>query len=106
MHSEASAPKRWLYITSLEAAYRSMSATDARVTFCGHVHEPAMYSLSVVEKMTAFRPVTDVAVPLLARHRWLVVLGSVGQPRDGNTAASFAMLDTEPTGDHLLPRSL
>jgi diadenosine tetraphosphatase ApaH/serine/threonine PP2A family protein phosphatase len=94
VHSEASAPKRWLYVTSPEDAYRSMAATDARVTFCGHVHEPAMYSLSVVEKMTAFRPVTGVAVPLLARHRWLVVLGSAGQPRDGNPAASFAMLDT------------
>ena len=94
VHSEASAPKRWLYVTTPEDAYRSMAATDARVTFCGHVHEPAMYSLSVVAKMTAFRPVTGVAVPLLARHRWLVVLGSAGQPRDGKPAASFAMLDT------------
>jgi diadenosine tetraphosphatase ApaH/serine/threonine PP2A family protein phosphatase len=94
VHSEASAPRRWLYVLSPEAAYRSMAATDARVTFCGHVHEPAMYGLSVVEKMTAFRPVTGVTVPLLARHRWLVVLGSAGQPRDGNSAASFAMLDT------------
>ena len=94
VHSDASAPKRWLYVTSPEEAYRSMAATDARVTICGHVHEPAMYSLSVVAKMTAFRPVTGVAVPLVARHRWHVVLGSAGQPRDGNPAASFAMLDT------------
>ena len=28
-------------------------------------------------------------------RRWLAVLGSVGQPRDGNPAASYAMLDTE-----------
>jgi diadenosine tetraphosphatase ApaH/serine/threonine PP2A family protein phosphatase len=94
VHADASAPKRWLYVTSREDAYRSMAATDARVTICGHVHEPAMYSLSAVAKMTAFRPVTGVAVPLLARYRWHVVLGSAGQPRDGNPAASFAMLDT------------
>ncbi len=31
---------------------------------------------------------------LLGGRRWLAVLGSVGQPRDGNPAASFAMLDT------------
>jgi diadenosine tetraphosphatase ApaH/serine/threonine PP2A family protein phosphatase len=31
----------------------------------------------------------------LSRGRqWLAVLGSVGQPRDGNPAASFAMFDT------------
>jgi diadenosine tetraphosphatase ApaH/serine/threonine PP2A family protein phosphatase len=32
---------------------------------------------------------------LLPGRRWLVVLGSVGQPRDGNPAASYAMLDTD-----------
>jgi diadenosine tetraphosphatase ApaH/serine/threonine PP2A family protein phosphatase len=95
VHAEASAPKRWLYVTSPEEAYRSMMATDARLTFCAHVHVPAIYSLSAVSKMTAFSPVTGVSVPLLARRRWLVVLGSAGQPRDGNPAASFAMLDTD-----------
>ncbi len=95
VHADASAPKRWLYVTSPEEACRSLSATDARLTFCGHVHMPAIYSLSVVSKMTSFRPVTGVPVPLLARRRWLVVVGSAGQPRDGNPAASFAMFDTE-----------
>jgi diadenosine tetraphosphatase ApaH/serine/threonine PP2A family protein phosphatase len=33
-------------------------------------------------------------VPLLPGRRWLVVLGSVGQPRDGDPAACFAMFDT------------
>jgi diadenosine tetraphosphatase ApaH/serine/threonine PP2A family protein phosphatase len=33
-------------------------------------------------------------VQLLGGRHWLVVLGSVGQPRDGNPAASFAMFDT------------
>jgi diadenosine tetraphosphatase ApaH/serine/threonine PP2A family protein phosphatase len=95
VHAEASAPKRWLYVTSREEAYRSLAATDARLTFCGHTHEPAVYSLSVMSKITAFCPVTDVPVPLFARRRWLVVVGSAGQPRDGNPAASFAMFDTE-----------
>ena len=39
-------------------------------------------------------------------RRWLAVLGSVGQPRDGDPAASFAMFDTEIARDHLLPRAL
>jgi diadenosine tetraphosphatase ApaH/serine/threonine PP2A family protein phosphatase len=30
------------------------------------------------------------------RHRrWLATVGSVGQPRDGNPAAAFALLDTD-----------
>jgi len=31
---------------------------------------------------------------LLPGRRWLAVLGSVGQPRDRNPAASYLMLDT------------
>jgi diadenosine tetraphosphatase ApaH/serine/threonine PP2A family protein phosphatase len=38
--------------------------------------------------------VTNVPIPLLPGRRWLAVLGAVGQPRDGNPAAAWAMLDT------------
>jgi len=34
-------------------------------------------------------------VQLLPGRRWLAVLGSVGQPRDGNPAASYLMLDSD-----------
>jgi diadenosine tetraphosphatase ApaH/serine/threonine PP2A family protein phosphatase len=36
-----------------------------------------------------------LAIPLHADERWLAVLGSVGQPRDGNPAAAFALFDTQ-----------
>jgi diadenosine tetraphosphatase ApaH/serine/threonine PP2A family protein phosphatase len=94
VHADASAPTRWYYVTEPEDAMRSMRATRCRMTFCGHVHRPAVYSLSDVLKMTTFRPVTGVPVPLLSHRRWFTVLGSVGQPRDGNPAAAYAMLDT------------
>jgi diadenosine tetraphosphatase ApaH/serine/threonine PP2A family protein phosphatase len=44
--------------------------------------------------MTSFVPTSGVPVQLSGGRRWLAVLGSVGQPRDGNPAAAFAMLDT------------
>jgi diadenosine tetraphosphatase ApaH/serine/threonine PP2A family protein phosphatase len=81
-------------MSTLEAA-RSITATSAQIGFCGHIHQPAVYSMSATAKMTAFTPTTGSAVPLLQGRRWLVVLGSVGQPRDGNPAASYAMLDTD-----------
>jgi diadenosine tetraphosphatase ApaH/serine/threonine PP2A family protein phosphatase len=36
-----------------------------------------------------------VPIPLPRHRRWLTVVGSVGQPRDGNPAAAYALLDTE-----------
>lgn len=94
VHSEASHPARWHYVRGTPDAARSIAATEAQVTFCGHVHRPALYSMSSAAKMTSFIPTPDVAVQFLSGRRWLAVLGSVGQPRDGDPAASFAMVDT------------
>jgi diadenosine tetraphosphatase ApaH/serine/threonine PP2A family protein phosphatase len=94
VHSEASNPARWRYVLGTSEAARSLEATDAHVTFCGHIHRPALYSMSAAAKMTSFVPASDVPVQLLGGRRWLAVIGSVGQPRDGNPAAAFAMFDT------------
>ncbi len=95
VHADASDPKKWIYVMSTLEAANSLSATQAHVTFCGHVHRPALYSLSATAKMTSFTPTTGAPVPLLPGRRWLAVLGAVGQPRDGNPAAAYALYDTE-----------
>jgi diadenosine tetraphosphatase ApaH/serine/threonine PP2A family protein phosphatase len=95
VHSEASSPARWIYVRSTTDAAKSLIATAAHVTFCGHIHRPALYSMSVTAKMTGFVPKTDVPVQLLRGRQWLAVLGSVGQPRDGDPAASFVLYDTD-----------
>lgn len=94
VHADASAPARWRYVTDAEAARRSLAATDAQATICGHVHRPALYSLAESEKITAFRPAAGVAVPLSRGRRWLAVMGAVGQPRDGNPAACYGLIET------------
>ena len=63
--------------------------------FCGHVHEPVLYTVGAAARPVAFRPVPGVAIPVPPHRRWLAVVGSAGQPRDGNTAACYAMLDTD-----------
>ncbi|MBX6374438.1 MAG: metallophosphoesterase family protein [Acetobacteraceae bacterium] len=95
VHADASAPGRWRYVTSAEAALRSLSATEARVTICGHVHVPALFGLTATEKLVSHRPAPGVAVPLLRPRRWLAVLGAVGQPRDGDPRACYGLLDTD-----------
>ncbi|WGS23161.1 MULTISPECIES: metallophosphoesterase family protein [unclassified Bradyrhizobium] len=94
VHSEASDPARWRYVRDTSDAARSMMATELQITFCGHIHRPGLYSMSSAAKMTSFVPTAGVAVQLLTGRRWLAVLGSVGQPRDGDSAAAFAMFDT------------
>jgi diadenosine tetraphosphatase ApaH/serine/threonine PP2A family protein phosphatase len=95
VHADASNPRGWIYVTSTVEASRSLGFDPAQLTFCGHVHRPAVYSMSPTAKMTAFTPIAGVAVPFLRGRRWLAVLGSVGQPRDRNPAAAFGMFDTD-----------
>ena len=94
VHADASAPSHWTYVTDAHDAARSLKATRRRVTFCGHVHRPAVFSMSETLKLGTFRPVEGIAIPLLPQRRWLAVIGSVGQPRDGNPAACWALVDT------------
>jgi diadenosine tetraphosphatase ApaH/serine/threonine PP2A family protein phosphatase len=49
--------------------------------------------MSVTGKFAGFDPIDRVEIPLTARRRWLAVIGSVGQPRDHNPAACYALLD-------------
>jgi diadenosine tetraphosphatase ApaH/serine/threonine PP2A family protein phosphatase len=93
VHANAYAPEGWDYITGRMEATRSLHATQQRLVFCGHMHEPMLYHLSSVGKAGDFVPVPGAAVPLLPPRRWLVIPGAVGQPRDGNPAACYAMYD-------------
>lgn len=93
VHSDPSDPAGWGYITDLYSASRALVATRAHVTFCGHTHVPALFHMSVTGKFASFDPVDRVEIPLTQRRRWLAVIGSVGQPRDRNPAACYAILD-------------
>ncbi len=96
VHSEASAPEQFIYITDAETAEQSLntaSAASAHVTFCGHVHRPQLYHMAPGKPPIAFVPTVNLPTPLARSRRWLAVVGSVGQPRDGNPRAAFALYD-------------
>lgn len=94
-HANAHAPAEWGYIHSRLEATRSLYATDARFVFCGHMHDPHLYHVSTTGKLGEFVPVDGVPIELSSARRWLAIPGSVGQPRDGNPAACYAMFDTD-----------
>lgn len=96
VHGSASGPEQFTYVTDPRAAAMSLGAAgDATYVFCGHVHEPVLYHMGSTGRPQPFRPVPGVAIPVGRHRRWLAVVGSVGQPRDGNTAASYALADTD-----------
>ncbi|MDR6758252.1 diadenosine tetraphosphatase ApaH/serine/threonine PP2A family protein phosphatase [Mycoplana sp. BE70] len=95
VHSDATAPDRWNYVLNSADAHAHLITCLERVSFCGHVHVPALYCTGPTNKTTPFEPRDATPIPLLPQRKWLAVVGSVGQPRDGNPAAAFCLLDTE-----------
>lgn len=95
VHATAANPQQWEYITGTLEAIKSMHATRCRITFCGHVHMPALYNLSPTGKVAAFKPVPETTIPLSAQRRWLAIPGAAGQPRDGDPAAAYALYDDQ-----------
>ena len=94
VHASADAPERWTYIHDGWRAAFSMEAAQATYVFCGHVHEPMLYFVGADQRPQPFQPVPGVPIPVAGHRHWLTIVGSCGQPRDGNPAACYAMLDT------------
>jgi diadenosine tetraphosphatase ApaH/serine/threonine PP2A family protein phosphatase len=94
VHASANHPEAWSYVTSDTRATPSFRATTARLILCGHVHVPLLASCDIggMVREQAFRP--GLPIPLLPSRRWLAVVGSVGQPRDGVAQAAWAIVDT------------
>jgi len=95
VHASAERPEKWLYIRDVDAAERCLSSSDTRFIFCGHTHIPAIYYALPGNRPIHFSPLSNVAAPLSELRRHLVVVGAVGQPRDRDPTACFALLDTE-----------
>ncbi len=93
-HANAWAPADFDYTRNTMEAERNLRACEARLVVCGHTHVAALYHAAPQRPPVHFRPQPGVAVPLMARMRWVAVIGAVGQPRDGGSAAACAVHDT------------
>jgi diadenosine tetraphosphatase ApaH/serine/threonine PP2A family protein phosphatase len=93
VHANGWDPKNYEYIFGPVQAMRSMQVVRARITFCGHMHEPVLYHMGLTQRVEVFEPVPGTPFRLSAARRWLAIPGSVGQPRDGNPAACYASFD-------------
>jgi len=95
VHASTVRPERWDYVDSPSAALRCSQAAGTTYTFCGHVHDQQLYFGVSGGRMSAFTPVPGVPVPMRGTRAWVAIVGSVGQPRDRNPAAAYAIFDDE-----------
>lgn len=98
VHATADDPSLWRYAYDATVAELSLQAasTDEGVSyvFGGHVHRQSLYYRGVDGQLVPFVPSPSIPVPVASHRHWLATVGSVGQPRDGNPRAMYAIFDS------------
>jgi diadenosine tetraphosphatase ApaH/serine/threonine PP2A family protein phosphatase len=93
VHASAATPSRWEYVDSPSAALKSAREAGVAYTFSGHVHEQMLYPQVAEDRMTEYKPSSGVPIAVAGHRKWLALVGSVGQPRDGHPAAAYVLFD-------------
>lgn len=90
----------WEYILTPSVAHSNFAHFSTPYCLVGHTHIPIIYRLSENETESrahcqALNPIPNHWIALAGSHRLILNPGSVGQPRDSDPRASYALLDVE-----------
>ena len=83
------------YIFSVEAAQTQLERQTTPYSFAGHTHVPLLVEQQPHGAPPSLWPLLDGDIVELRERRLVVNPGGVGQPRDGDPRAAYAVLDTE-----------
>ncbi|TFG72618.1 MAG: metallophosphoesterase [Anaerolineales bacterium] len=83
----------WEYLVDTVSAGANFAMFDFEIALVGHTHLPLIFERKASDKVTLMTPDFNEPLPLTGR-RLILNPGSVGQPRDMNPKASYAILDT------------
>lgn len=84
------------YIFDAADAQQALDAGDRQLCLFGHTHVPVVFRRRG-DEYNGFIPQgeAEIALPLEAGTRYVINPGSIGQPRDGDPRAAFAIYDTD-----------
>jgi predicted phosphodiesterase len=89
VHATLDSPNSWGYVTNRFDAMASFSYQFTQICFYGHTHVPRIF-----EKEDVVRAARGTEVLLQRGVKYFINVGSVGQPRDGDWRASYAIYDS------------
>ncbi|MBF0488039.1 MAG: metallophosphoesterase family protein [Nitrospirae bacterium] len=89
VHATPKDPDNWDYIFSLTNAAANFQSFKQKFCFVGHSHTPVIIEHSGPGEMSTIWEKTEIK----KTSRYIVNVGSVGQPRDGDTRASYVVVD-------------
>jgi predicted phosphodiesterase len=92
-HASPINPQNWEYLTLPAKAASVLAVQKTPICFIGHSHQPRVFWTEQQE--SAVRVLPPCPVHLEPGERYLINVGSVGQPRDEDCRASYFIYDRE-----------
>ncbi len=90
VHSAPEHPEEWHYLFSLEDFERQFARFDAQICFIGHSH----IASAVFQDANGYADfLRDNPFPIIKNRKYIINVGSVGQPRDLDPRASYVIYD-------------
>ena len=90
VHASPEEPGEWHYLISFPEAEEGFRALAGDLAFVGHSHRPLAL---MMEGNGEVKVVEGSRVSLRPGVRYIINVGSVGQPRDGNPEAAYGLYD-------------
>ena len=90
VHATLDTPHKWGYVTTALDAAASFTYQHTALCFIGHTHRPIIYHRDHSVNSFACETLT-----IEKNQKYLINVGSVGQPRDGDWRAAYAIYDTD-----------
>jgi predicted phosphodiesterase len=90
VHGTLNFPEMFDYITTSYDAHLTLELLETPVCFLGHSHVPVTFFQGPTVTFSM-----DAEIEIRGDRKTLVNIGSVGQPRDENPKAAYAIYDTD-----------
>ena len=91
VHSSPFEPKKWHYVSTKKSAEKNFNYFDQAICFVGHSHLPGIFEKNKNNKVYSHDTTKEELDP---ESRYIINVGSLGQPRDGNPDPVFVFYDS------------
>ncbi|MEM6820839.1 MAG: metallophosphoesterase family protein [Verrucomicrobiota bacterium] len=92
VHASLFEPLLWDYVVDNQAARRHFALQQCNLAFCGHTHVPKVWKKN--KRISSHSPGAR-RMRLRPEVKYLINVGSVGQPRDRDPKACYVVFDAE-----------
>lgn len=92
VHSSPREPENWHYILDMEDAEENFDFFTQKLCLLGHTHRPYIVFKSETGEAILSKETEEV---IKGEYRYLVNIGSVGQPRDGDPRSCYLIFDNK-----------